>query len=150
MWLEGIAMSYCWHDEFEEWLRSNIMDDAQLKTVWQQRQFRPTASHVSQPMATLVKRTLAKRVKQLSKLAEIWDEMIPEGIRVHTAMEAFQDGVLTVIVDSASHRFQLQTLLAAGLMRQIQASLPQALNRIRLVPGQFFSVDVAGGQRYEF
>ena len=126
------------------------MDDAQLKTVWQQRQFPPPASPLGVPLAELMKRKLAKRVKQLNKLAEIWDEVLPQSIREHTALEGFKDGVLTVIVDSAPHRFQLQTLLNAGLMSQIQELLPLALNKIRLVPGQFYSIDFNGAPRYQF
>jgi predicted nucleic acid-binding Zn ribbon protein len=126
------------------------MDDAQLKTVWQQRQFAPLAPPLGVPLAQLMKRKLAKRVKQLNKLAEVWDEVLPQPIREHTALESFKDGVLTVIVDSAPHRFQLQTLLNAGLTSQIQELLPQALNKIRLIPGQFYSIDISGAQRYQF
>ena len=126
------------------------MDDGQLRTVWQQRQFSAAALPLSAPLTTLMKHTLGRRVKQLSKLSEVWDEFIPDEIREHTALESFRDGVLTVMVDSSSHRFQLQTLLGAGLTKQIQSKLPMALNRIRLTPGQFCSVDLAGSNRYEF
>ncbi len=126
------------------------MDDAQLRTVWQQRQAPDSMAHLSMPMSMLVRRKLAKRVRQLGTLAAVWDELIPRGIRDHTALEAMHSGVLTVVVDSSSHRFQLQTMLAAGLMREIQARLPVGLDRIKLVPGQFYSVDVSGSPRYEF
>jgi hypothetical protein len=127
-----------------------VMDDAQLRTVWQQRQFVNTTSHLSESLAILMKHRLAKRVRQLSRLAEIWDEVVPGSIREHTAMESLNSGVLTVMVDSSSHRFQLQMLLAGGLQREIQSRFPGTLSRVRLVPGQFFSVDLAGQPRYEF
>jgi hypothetical protein len=126
------------------------MDEAQLRTVWQQRQFRDGAVHVGQPLAVLMKHTLAKRVRQLASLAEIWDELVPESIREHTALESFRGGILTVIVDSTPHRFHLRTLLAGGLLKELQARFSGALSRVRLVPGQFSSVDVAGRRRYEF
>jgi len=126
------------------------MDDAQLRTVWQQRQFRDRATHVGEPLAVLMKHTLANRVRQLARLAEVWDEVIPDPIREHTALEGFRRGILTVIVDSAPHRFQLKTLLSAGLLKELRARFSGALNRIRLVPGQFSSVDLAGQRRYEF
>lgn len=126
------------------------MDDAQLRTVWQQRQFNDRAAHLSLPLTILLKHTLAKRVRQLGRLAEIWDEVIPEEIRDHTALESFNRGTLTVLVDSAPHRFQLQTLLAGYLKREIQARFSGAINKIRLVPGQFYSIDLAGAPRYEF
>lgn len=143
-------MTYGWCLEDENGLqRLNAMDDAQLRTVWQQRQAIDRMSHVSGPLTLLMKRKLAKRVRQLSSLAAVWDEMVPQAIRDHTALEGFQAGVLTVIVDSSSHRFQLQTILAGGLLREIQSRLPMAVNKIRLTPGQFFSVDVSGSPRYE-
>ena len=121
-----------------------MMDDAKLRTIWHQRQFMDLTSHLSVPLTMLIKHKLAKRVRQVSKLAAIWDHVVPKEIGEHTALESFQKGMLTVIVDSASHRFQLQTLLTGGLMREIQARFPAALNKIRLVPGQFSSVELSG------
>ena len=126
------------------------MDDAQLRTVWEQRQFNDRAVPVGQPLAMLMKHVLAKRVRQLSRLAEIWDECVPESIREHTALESFQSGTLTVLVDSAAHRYLLQTLLVGGLLREIRTRFPGALNKIRPIPGQFYSVDLTGSPRYEF
>ncbi len=126
------------------------MDDAQLRTVWQQRQIDSHAIPLGQPLQVLMKHVLAKRVRQLSKLAVIWDALIPQQVRDHTALEAFSRGVLTVIVDSASHRYQLQTLLTGGLMKEMQDRFSGPLNKVRLIPGQFYSVDINGEARYEF
>ena len=126
------------------------MDDAKLQTVWEQRQLRDTTSHLGSSLTMLMKHTLAKRVKQLSQLAEVWDEIVPEEIGAHTALESFNRGVLTVIVDSAPHRFGLQTLLAGGLMKILQSRFGGALNKVNLVPGQFYSLDLAGMPRYQF
>ncbi len=125
------------------------MDDAQLQTVWQQRQIRDFTAPIGQPLALFMKHKLARRVKQLSKLAEVWDEVIPEEIAVHTALDSFSRGTLTVLVDSAPHRFQLNLLLAGGVKKEIQKRFSGTLNNIRLLPGQFYSVDINGSQRYE-
>ena len=126
------------------------MDDAQLHTVWQQRQFRPGVSHISESVTGLMKHTLGKKVRQLSKLATVWDELIPQEIRRHTALESFVRGVLTVLVDSAPHRFQLETLLAGGLLKEFRSRFNGPLDRVRLQPGQFYSIDLSGQARYEF
>ena len=97
-----------------------------------------------------MKHKLARRVRQLSDLAGIWDDTIPSTIRDHTALDSFHRGVLTVLVDSTSQRFHLQTLLTGGLMKAIQQRFAGPLNKIRLVPGQFYAVDLeTGGKRYE-
>ena len=125
------------------------MDDAQLRTVWQQRQFRDDAAHLAFPLAVLMEQKLKKRVRQLSGLAQVWDDVIPQAIRDHTALEGFHRGTLTVVVDSSPHRFRLQAMLSGGLLKLLQARLGAALNRVRLVPGQFSSVDLAGHARYQ-
>ena len=127
------------------------MDDAVLQTVWQQRQRRDRITPLAKPLGQLMNNTLAKRVRQFSSLAAVWDEVIPASIRDHTALETFHHGTLTVIVDSASHRFNLRTLLSGGLLREIQARCPQPINKVRLVPGQFYTLDVeTGARRYAF
>ena len=126
------------------------MDDAQLQTIWQQRQFYRNPAALAEPIALLMKRTLGKKVRQLSRLSEIWDAVVPEAIARHTALESFNRGVLTVTVDSSPHRFQLQTLINGGLGKIIQQQFGGAINRIKLIAGQFYSLDVAGTPRYEF
>ena len=126
------------------------MDDAQLRTVWQQRQFKDSAAPLGQSLAFLMKHILEKRVRQLGRLAEIWDECMPQAIRDHTALESFRDGTLTVMVDSAAHRYQLRTLLSGGLMKEIRSRFSGALNRVKMIPGQFYAVDLDGTPRYQF
>jgi len=127
-----------------------VMDDSQLRTIWQHRQIDDRTAHLSGPLAILMNRTLAKKVRQLGQLAKIWDEVIPDKIRDHTALDSLHKGVLTVMVDSAAHRFLLQTLLGNGLLKEIRARFSGAIDRIKLTPGQFYSVDLAGQKRYEF
>jgi len=131
-------------------VRLDVMDDAQLQTIWQQRQPRSRLAHLSGPLALLMKHDLGKKVKQLSSLARIWDEVIPPEIAQHTALESLRRGVLTVAVDTAAHRFQLRTLLDGGLQQAIGRRHVGAINKIRLVPGTFCSTDEAGHLRYEF
>lgn len=126
------------------------MDERQLKTAWQNRQSDETIRHMAEPMAMFMKHTLAKRVRRLGAVAGAWDEVIPSELREHTAVEGYYRGTLTVIVDSAAHRFQLNSLLAGGLRKQLAERFPGPLNRIKLVPGQFYSVDIEGNRRYNF
>lgn len=125
------------------------MDDAQLQTIWQQRRFTGRFSHLSEPLTLLMKHKLGKRVKQLSRLSQIWDEVVPEEIAEHTALESYRRGILKVLVDSAAHRFQLRTMLDGGLRKAIQQRFSGPIDKIRLVPGQFYSVDISGEPRYD-
>ena len=95
----------------------------------------------------LVKRRLAKRVKMIGKISQIWDETVPESIREHTALVSFIRGTLTVAVDSAAHRYQLETLLRDGLFEIIRERFGGPLNRIRLVPGVFDALEMPSTDR---
>lgn len=127
------------------------MDDAQLRTVWEQRQPRLRAVPIAEPLGMFIKYKLEKRVRQLSKISAIWDNVIPAAIGHHTALESFVSGVLTVRVDSTTHRFHLQTLLRGGIEKEIRSRFSGTLRKIRTIPGQFYCVDMeTGGKRYLF
>jgi hypothetical protein len=123
------------------------MDESQLRNVWRNRQGRGGPAPLGEPLTRLMKRRLAKRVRQIGALAAIWDECIPQYIREHTALVNFARGVLTVAVDSAPHRYQLLVLLRNGLQEAIRERFPGALNRVRLVPGEFDCLDLPDHRR---
>jgi predicted nucleic acid-binding Zn ribbon protein len=125
------------------------MDTAQLQTIWQQRQFRQDPTPLSQPLTALMKHTLEPRVRRLGQLAEIWDRLVPEMLAEHTALEGLHNGVLTVMVDTAPARFQLNSLLKSGLQKQLQEEFPGTLRRVKLIPGRFYAVDLAGERRFD-
>lgn len=126
------------------------MDDRQLRTVWENRQSPHRTGPLAEPVALLMKHTLGKRVKQLGAVARAWDECIPEPLRSHTALESYGRGTLTVMVDTAAWRFHLEMLLKGGLQRALAERLNAPLNKVRIIPGQFYSVDLEGQPRYEF
>jgi hypothetical protein len=125
------------------------MDDAQLQTVFQHRKWGWQPSHLSEPLASLMKYNLGPKARRLSALAEIWDRVIPADLAAHTALEGITRGVLRVTVDSSAHRFQLRLLLDGGLTRVIREQFSGPLNKINLVPGRIGAVDDAGAMRYE-
>lgn len=126
------------------------MDDKQLQTIWQQRQIRYQLDPLSAPLGLFMKRTLEPRVRSLGKLAAEWDELLPAELSRHTVLESFRRGVLTVTVDSSSHRFHIQNLLSGGLMKELRARFSGTLRQVKLVPGQFYAVDEGGERRYDF
>ena len=118
------------------------MDEHQLRNVWSNRQPRNPIRPLSEPLARLVGRRLAKRVRQIGQLSLAWDECIPDFLREHSALVSFAGGTLTVAVNSAPHRYQLQQLLSSGLLEAIRERFGAgALNRVRLVPGDFDATD---------
>jgi hypothetical protein len=119
------------------------MDDRQLQNVWANRQPRNPVATLGGPLSYLMKDRLAKRVRQIGQLAQAWDEVIPEYIREHTALVNYSRGTLTVAVDSAPHRFQLEMLLRAGLTDEIRRRFHAGpLDRVKLAAGPFDFLDL--------
>ena len=126
------------------------MDELQLGNVWRNRR-KATCwplgridgiSMLSEPLTVLMKQHLAKRVRQIGKLSTAWDECVPDFLRRHTALVSFSRGSLTVAVDSAAHRYRLEMLLRDGLLDAIRQCFSGALNRVRLVPGNFDTIEM--------
>jgi hypothetical protein len=118
------------------------MDDAKLRTIWQQLRSKYRPISLSEPLSAIMKQH-AKRVRRLGDISLAWNEVVPADMLEHTTLEGLHAGVLTVAVDSASRRFQLQTFLSGGGLQQIRERCRTALNRIRLVPGPAGSGDTA-------
>ncbi len=123
------------------------MQERQLRNVWQNRRRSTGAmgadrvSMLAEPLNRLVNKHLAKRVRRIGQLSAAWEECVPDFIREHTALVGFNGGTLTVVVDSASHRYRLEMLLRAGLLDAIRERFSGALNRVRLTPGQLDVLD---------
>ena len=118
------------------------MDDWQLRNVWTNRQGRQRIAPLCEPLGYLMKTRLAKRVRQIGQLAVAWDECIPEFLRERATLVTYARGTLTVAVDSAPHRYQLQVLLQNGLLDAIRQRFGGGpINRVRLVPGRFDYLD---------
>jgi hypothetical protein len=128
-------------------MAKSFISDDQMRTVWQQRQDRRRIGSLGETVSRLMKKTLSKRVRQLGQIAEVWDDLIPPNLRDHTALDTFVRGTLTVMVDSASHRYQLQNQIRSGLQKSIQARCSATIQRIKLVPGRFYEIDRETGER---
>jgi hypothetical protein len=90
------------------------------------------------------KRSVQKRQTKLAKIAECWGRLVPELINEHCALEGFspKTGTLTVVVDTASHLYELKQLLLAGLQQQLLIACGAAgLRKVSLRPGRWYEGD---------
>lgn len=88
-------------------------------------------------MVTFFKKTVQQRQTKLAKIAECWAASIPEKLCDHCTLNGLNRGTLTVLVDSASHLYELKQLMLAGLSGQILfACRSQGLRKIALRPGR--------------
>ena len=74
--------------------------------------------------------------KQMGQIAEAWLEHVPESLRRHTRLVSLTRGVLNVRVTSATHHYELDRLLRAGLRQTlIERSRRTTLRRIKITVG---------------
>ena len=99
----------------------------------------PAAAALGPEMVSFFKNSVEKRHTKLSKIAAAWTGLVPETLADHCALESLNRGTLTVLVDSASHLYELKQLLLAGLQQQLLlASKAAGLRKILLRPGRWY------------
>ena len=101
---------------------------------------RPPATPLLGPeMIAFFKGSVQKRQTKFGKVADCWSQLVPQTLADHCALDSFHRGTLTVIVDSASHLYELKQLLLAGLQQQILLILASTgLRKITLRPGRWY------------
>jgi hypothetical protein len=112
------------------------MDDATLRTIWQQKRGRYRPVNLAEPLTILMKKELSRNVRDVGDISEAWDQILPPEIVNHTSLESYNRGVLTVSVSSSSRRFQLQTFLSGGGLQELRDRCRRAINKVKLVPAK--------------
>jgi hypothetical protein len=130
------------------------VNDAELKRLARVKRsdVAPTPQ-LGPELISFFKQNVQKRQAKFAPIAACWDKLVPEALREHAALESFSHGSLTVIVDSASHLYELRQLLLAGLEKQITIACKSAgLRKIVLKPGRWYdgSGESSADQRLRF
>ncbi|MFI5379455.1 MAG: DciA family protein [Tepidisphaerales bacterium] len=93
---------------------------------------------------------MQKLQKKFGRLADVWGALVPVLLQEHTALESFNRGTLTVLVDSSAHLYDLKQLLLAGLEKQfLSACKAQGLRKIALKSGRWYE-EQGGEKRVRF
>lgn len=101
----------------------------------------PTADAIGGDMVAFFKKGVQKRQPKLEAVSRSWQQLVPELFHPHTCLETFSAGTLTVLVDSASHLYELRQLLLAGLEKQIVIACKSAgLRKIALKRGTWYDL----------
>jgi hypothetical protein len=118
-------------------------EDAELRRLDRvKRTNRPAGELLGPAMVQFFKQSVEKRHTKLGKIGEVWDQLIPQLLNEHCALESFSRGSLTVIVDSSSHLYELKQLLLAGIQQQLLLACRSAgLRKINLKPGRWYEGD---------
>ena len=66
-------------------------------------------------------KTIAKPAKQLGPITELWQTLVPAPLQSRSRLLGLSRGILSVALDSATSRAELEAKLRSGLLRQLQA-----------------------------
>ena len=133
--------------------RQDLLGEAAFKRLAQVKQSAPISTPALGPeMLAFFKQSVERRQAKFGKIARCWDQLIPETLAEHCALESFSRGTLSVLVDSSSHLYELKQLLLAGLQQQLFLACNSAgLRKITLRPGRWYDGDspAAGKLRFD-
>ena len=116
------------------------LEVAELKRLQKHKTRTPRAlPSLGAEVVALFNKQIAPRQKKFGRLSDAWAHLVPPLLAEHCCLESFNRGTLTVLVDSASHRYELQQLLLAGLQDQLKLAVPAAaLRKVNLKPGRWY------------
>jgi hypothetical protein len=107
----------------------------------------PATAALGPELVAFYKNSVEKRQAKFGKIANYWNALVPPTLAEHCSLESFSRGSLTVLVDSASHLYELKQLLLAGLQQQLlMAAKSSGLQKISLKRGNWCDAS----QRVEF
>ena len=120
----------------------------QLQQVWQNRQPKAGPIAVGPLIRAFVKDQGLDHPSPLAALRSIWGELVGVELSRHSRLEGFRRGSLRVVVDSAAHMSELQTLVRSGLTERIAERFDQRpISSIRLRLGHHTDQKVTRGGR---
>lgn len=119
-----------------------LWDTSSLQRIWRLRQRTPSGSKLGLLLQDYVKKQLQPRRKKLSRVGQVWQEILPEELVRHTCLESLRAGQLCVKVDSAGHLYELQQMIQGELLEQIRRYCPGVtITRIKLQRGTWVETD---------
>ena len=128
--------------------------DAELRRLARVKQSAPRPVEALGPeLVAFFKQSVQKRQTKLAQIAESWGRLVPELLNEHCALEGFnaRTGTLTVVVDSASHLYEVKQLLLAGLEQQLRlACSAGGLRKVSLRRGRWYEGDDPTDRKVRF
>ena len=126
--------------------------DAEFKRLSRVKQsLRSPTPALGAEMVIFFKQSVQKRQTKMSKIADCFSCLVPQTLSDHCALESLNRGTLAVLVDSASHLYELKQLLLAGLQQQLLIACKSAgVRKITLKPGRWYDGADEAGRKVRF
>ena len=109
----------------------------------------PVPDPLGPELISFFKTSVQRRQTKLEKIAHCWQQLVPELLNDHCALEGLTRGTLTVLVDTAAHLYELKQLLLAGLEKQLLTACKSAgLRKITLKRGRWYAGESGDGENH--
>jgi hypothetical protein len=76
-------------------------------------------------------KVISKPAEKLDGITELWQALVPPNLKERSRLLGLAKGVLTVALDSATVRSELDARLRAGLLRQLQTGSKGAVFKVK-------------------
>jgi hypothetical protein len=126
--------------------------DAELRRLHHFKSARTESARLIGPgLIEFFKQSVEKRQGKLERIGTALSTLIPSTLLEHCCVESLNRGTLIVLVDSASHMYELKQLLLAGLEKQVMLACKSAgLRKIMLKSGRWYSGDGPTDRKPQF
>lgn len=120
-------------------------ENERLLQVYRFRRPGKVAGRLGESVTSFMKCVVEPRRKKLAALAEAWETLLPKELAEHTCLEDLRSGLLRVLVDSGPHLSELDMLMRAGFLEELQEACPSVrVARVKLERGQWYRENEEG------
>jgi hypothetical protein len=77
-----------------------------------------------------------RKDRAIGRFMILWQELVPTDLARHLSVTGLRGGVLSVVASSASARYQMESLLRAGLEQELRRRFTGTLARVRITLGE--------------
>src|ERR1700722_14267773 len=112
---------------------------AELRRLGRIKRREPAAiEQIGPALLGFYRESVEKRQPKLQRVADAWQQLVPEHLCAHCSLEGFSKGTLKVLVDSSAHLYELKQLMLSGVHDQMTIACKAAgLRKIVLRLGQW-------------
>jgi hypothetical protein len=90
-----------------------------------------SAARLGEVLLPWFEKVISRPAEKLEGVSELWQALVPANLHERSRLLGLAKGVLTVALDSATVRSELDARLRAGLLRQLQTGSKGAVFKVK-------------------
>lgn len=82
-------------------------------------------------VVSAIRREAAKQQRNRGGLTEVWEDLVPESLRLRTRIRTVRSGILRILVADPSTRYEVETFLRGGGTQELRLRSGQPIRQVR-------------------